>query len=70
MHLKLSCPCGHVRATFGRSFGPSSSRERHPIFRVERRGRSTERLRFKASIRLMTFWRDGADAATFIGILD
>jgi hypothetical protein len=41
-----------------------------PIFRVERRGRSTERLRFKGSIRLMTFWRDGADAATFIGILD
>jgi hypothetical protein len=37
---------------------------------MERRGRSTERLRFKASIRLMTFWRDGADAATFIGILD
>ena len=31
-----------------------------------RRGPSTARLRFKASIRLMTFWREGADATLFL----
>lgn len=38
------------------------------VFLTERGGRSTERLRLRASIRLITLWRDGAEAVLFIGI--